>query len=88
VRRRPAHPNWVLVRAAGVAALVVTWSLLAAGAAAAATTTTIGFDDLAAGTVVSNQHDAQGVDFQSGIIGINARITGVGCSLCVPWGVG
>jgi hypothetical protein len=77
-----------LVRAAGVAALVVTWALLAAGAAAAATTTTLGFDDLAPGTVVSNQYDAQGVDFQSGIIGINARITGVCCSLCVPWGVG
>jgi IPT/TIG domain len=71
VRRRPAHPIWGLIRAAGVAALVVTWALLAAGAAAAATTTTLGFDDLAPGTVVSNQYDAQGVDFQSGIIGIN-----------------
>ena len=71
MRRRPGHLIWGLVRAAGVAALVVTWALLAAGVAAAATTTTIGFDDLAPGTVVSNQYDGQGVDFQSGIIGTN-----------------
>jgi hypothetical protein len=71
VRRRLAHLIWIVVRAAGVAALVVT----------------IGFDDFAAGTVVSNEYDVQGVDSRAGI-GINARITGVCCSLCVPWGVG
>jgi len=39
--------------------------------ALALTTTTIGFDDLSPGTVVSNQYDAQGVDFESGIVGFN-----------------
>src|SRR5579872_2752334 len=34
----------------------------------AATTTTINFDDLSAGTAVSNQYDAKGVDFEKGII--------------------
>ena len=33
------------------------------------TSTTINFDDLAAGTAVSSQYDAQGVDFDKGIIG-------------------
>ncbi len=36
-----------------------------------AASTTVTFDDLAAGTAISNQYDSQGVDFQTGIIGSN-----------------
>ena len=36
-----------------------------------ATMTTVTFDDLPGGTAVSNQYDAQGVDFGSGIIDDN-----------------
>ncbi len=42
-----------------------------ASPALGATTTTISFDDLTGGTVVSNQYDAQGVDFGNGIIDNN-----------------
>ena len=37
----------------------------------AATTTTITFDDLPAGTTVSTQYDARGIDFATGIVGLN-----------------
>ena len=36
-----------------------------------AASNTVTFDDLAAGTAISNQYDSQGVDFQTGIIGSN-----------------
>ena len=39
--------------------------------ALALTTTTINFDNLSPGTVVSTQYDAQGVDFEKGIVGLN-----------------
>ncbi len=41
------------------------------GSAYAATTTTISFDDLSPATVVSNQYDSEGVDFVTGIVGLN-----------------
>ncbi len=51
-------------RGAPVAAIVaIVLILVAAPAAVAAPTTTIGFDDLPAGTLITNQYDAQGVDF-------------------------
>jgi hypothetical protein len=43
---------------------------VAPGSAVAATSTTINFDDLAPGTALSNQYDAQGVDFLTGIVGM------------------
>lgn len=60
-----------LTRAGMVAALAATCGIAAPGAAVAATTTTINFDDLAPGTTVSTQYDAQGVDFATGIVGGN-----------------
>jgi hypothetical protein len=59
------------VRAGIAVALAATFAIAAPGAAVAATTTTIGFDDLPSGTTVSTQYDPQGVDFATGIVGVN-----------------
>lgn len=61
----------LVVRAAILAALVVSVSAITPTDVLAATTTTIGFDDLSPGTVVSTQYAAQGVNFATGIVGIN-----------------
>jgi hypothetical protein len=50
-------------RTSAVALLVLAATLGAAAPALATSNTTIGFDDLSAGTVVSNQYQSQGVDF-------------------------
>jgi hypothetical protein len=70
VRRSGVHVPLIAARVGIVAALVFAFGVVAANAGAA-TTTTISFDDLAPGTVVSTQYDPQGVDFASGIVGLN-----------------
>lgn len=61
----------VLARVGILAALASAFGVAMPGAAVAATTTTIGFDDMPAGTTVSTQYDAQGVDFANGIVASN-----------------
>lgn len=61
----------LVARVAILAALAVSVSAITPPDVRAATTTTIGFDDLAPGTAVSTQYDAQGVDFANGIVGSN-----------------
>ncbi len=71
MRKRAAHGRSVLARAAIVGALATTLCVVPPSAAMATTTTTVTFDDLAPGTKVSTQFDAQGVDFSTGIVGLN-----------------
>jgi len=60
-----------LARAVVVSTLAATLAVASPGVSGAATTTTISFDDLAVGTKVSTQYDTQGLEFATGIVGLN-----------------
>ena len=69
--RKTARLRSVLARAVVVSTLAATLAVASPGVSGAATTTTISFDDLAVGTKVSTQYDTHGLEFATGIVGLN-----------------
>ncbi len=63
----------VMARTVVAGILAAGLTVVTPGTSLAASTTTVTFDDLAAGTKVSNQYDAAGLDFVTGIYGNGAQ---------------